>query len=189
MRASLQSQIAQDIQQQEQAQGGTPVNNIFYGNETDTASPPVGTVSETVTVTVSLQGSQEYIKTSDAQTVAKQKLPGQLKPNYTLSDTVKVGPPVVQSIDKQGNALIKIAAGGIGVYTITDNDKSTIQKSIAGKSKNDARAFIAKNPDLNSKNIVIQISYGGDHLPGNAQQITVATKDPPVPPVQLPTLT
>jgi serine/threonine protein kinase len=193
IKASLQPQIAQDIQQQEQAQGATPVNkNIFYGNETDTASPPVGTVSDTVTVTVSLQGSQECIKASDAQTVARQKLPGLLKPNYALSpsnDAVKVGSPVVQSIDGQGNALIKIAAGGISVYTITDNDKSDIQKHVAGKSKNDARAFIASNPNLNPKNIIIQINYGGDHLPGTAQQIIVEPKNPPMPPVQLPTIT
>src|SRR5262249_39686361 len=61
IRSGLQSQIAQDIHQQEQTQQAIAIGNIDYGDETVTATPPVGTVSNTVTVTLSLQGSQEHI--------------------------------------------------------------------------------------------------------------------------------
>jgi serine/threonine protein kinase len=188
IRPGLRSQIAQDISQQEQTQGLTPVGDIIYGNETDTSSPPVGTASDTVTVTVSLQGKQEYIKASDAQTVAKQKIRGQLKPNYTLIDTtLKISSPVVQSVDKQGNAQIKVVAAAFSIYTLTQSDITKLAKQIAGKSQQDARAIIRQDPNLDPQNIRIDVTYGGN-LPGDGQQITINQKNPSsIPPVQLPT--
>ena len=186
IQSSLQSQIEQDLRQQEQTQSLTPIGNIIYTNESSTASPNVGTVSKTVNVTLSLQGSQEYIKTADAREVAKQKLQGKLKPNYTLlDDSVKTSDPVVA----RGTVQIKIAAGGVGTYKITPSDITNIQKQIRGKSQQEARAFIAQNANLDPNHIVIKVNYGGN-LPGDVQQITVTPVDQSnIPFVQLPLVT
>jgi serine/threonine protein kinase len=191
IRPSVKSQIAQDIRQQAQTQGGMPIGDILYMNETDVANPQVGSTSNTVTVTVTLQGSQEYVKNADVRTVAAQKLQGQVKPSYTLIDTtVKIGQPVVQSVDRQGNAQIRVAAGAVSHYTITDNDRSGIQNAIAGKSQKDAPALIAaQNPNLDPNKITIRINYGGDHLPGSGNRITVNEANlSNMSPVQLPTI-
>jgi serine/threonine protein kinase len=189
IRPGVKTQIQQDIHQQEQTQNVTPIGNIVYTNEVPTASPAVGTVSKTVTVTLSLEGSQEYIKSADAHTVASQKLQGQLKPGYALIDTtLQIGQPVVQSIDTQGNAQIKIAAAGVSRYQISQSEISNMQNHIVGKSQKDARAFIAQNPNLDPQNISIRLSYG-DTLPGNTQQIKINEINPPtMPTVQLPTI-
>jgi serine/threonine protein kinase len=189
IRPGVESQITQDIQQQEQTQNAIPIGNIVYTNETPTVNPPVGTVSNIVIVTLSLQGSQEYIKATDAHTVATQKLQGQLKPNYSLIDTtLQVGQPVVQSVDAQGNAQIKIAAAGVSRYQISQSDIASMQNHIAGKSQKDARTFIAQNSNLDPQSISIRLSYG-DTLPGNAQQIKINEINPAtMPSVQLPAI-
>ncbi len=192
IRPNLRSQIAQDIGQQVRAQGGTPIGDVVYMNETDTADPPVNTPSNTVTVTVSLQGTQEYIKNADVRTVASQKLQGKIKPNYTLIEiTIQTGQPVVLSVDRQqGNALIRIAVGGVTRYTITPNDISAIQNLVAGKSWKEVPSLIAAlNPNLDPNKIAIRVTYGGDNLPRSGSQINVTEADPSnMPSVQLPTI-
>ncbi len=193
--ANVQSQIEQDIRQQEQAQGATGVANITYPkrNETGvvnpnaTATPPVGTVSNTVTVMLTMEGTQEAIKTADVMTVATPKLKTQLKPNYALIDsTVKTGQPVVRSVDAQGNALITIAVGAVSGYTMTPSDKSKLQNQIAGKSQEVARTILAQNANLDPTNINIKVNYGGN-LPGNGDKITITPRNPStMPAVQLP---
>jgi serine/threonine protein kinase len=193
--SSVQSQIEQDIRQQEQAQGATGVGSINYPRKTQTgavnpnatATPPVGTVSNTVTVMLTMEGSQEYIKKADVLTVATPKLKTQLKQNYTLIDsTVKTGQSVLQSLDAQGNARISIAVGAVSSYTMTPKDISSLQKLIAGKSQQQARAILAGNPNLDPNNLNITVNYGGD-LPGDGQKITINEKNPStMPAVQLP---
>jgi serine/threonine protein kinase len=189
LRVTVKTKINQDIDQQEKARGGTGVGKIVYWNETDTANPPVGTTSTTVRVTVSMQGSQEYINTNDTRPVALQKLQGQLKPNYILIDTTtKIGSPVIQSVDKRGNVQIQIAAGAMSRYNITPSDISNIQKQIAGKTQQQALAILQGYANIDPKNISIRVSYGGD-LPGSTGQITVTQVDPStIPAVQLPSI-
>jgi hypothetical protein len=183
----LRSQIAQDLRQQAQAQGGTPFGDIVYMNETNRASPSVGTTSKTVIVTLTLQGSQEYIKNADARTVAVQQLRGKVKQNYSLiPTTVQTGQPVVQSVDKQGNALISVPVGAVIRYTITENDISSIKTLIVGKDKQQAPGLIrTQNPNLDPEKIRVQNNYGNT-LPGDGERIDVKPTDPAnMPPVQL----
>lgn len=189
IRPGLESQIEQDISQQEHAQGATPVGNIVYSNEVPTANPAVGTTSDTVTVTLSLRGSQEYIMGTDARAFALQMLHKQLKQNYTLIETkIQIGQPVVQSVDAQGNVQIKIAAAGVIHYTIPQSAISDIKNHIAGKSQQEARTFITQNPNLDPHNISIHLNYG-DTLPGNVQQIKITEVDPStMPAVHLPAI-
>ena len=192
---SVKSQIEQDIHQQEQAQGVTGLGDITYPNRTETgvvnpnatATPPVGTVSNTVTVMLTMEGTQESIKTADVLTAATPKLKTQLKPNYALIDsTVKTGQPVVRSVDAQGNAQITIAVGAVSGYTMPKSDISSLQKRIAGKSQQEARAILAQDANLDPTNININVNYKGD-LPSNGDKITITPKNPStMPAVQLP---
>src|SRR5436853_146437 len=79
---TIQTQIAQDLQHQAQAAGATTVGDIHYDNPTGSANPTVGTVSKTVTVTVTQRGSVEYIKMSDARSMALSLLQQQMQQQY-----------------------------------------------------------------------------------------------------------
>jgi serine/threonine protein kinase len=185
LRSTVQEKIKNDIGQQEQGQGVTPFGDIVFGNESVTSKPLVGATSETVTVTLSLKGRQDCIKTSDVRTIAKQKLQ-QLKPNDTLVDsTMQVSPPVMQGSDAQGNVQIVVAVGAVGRTKISDNDISNMKKSIAGKSQDEARAIIAQNLNLDPKNIPIKID-NGTKVPGDVGHITINVANPSTTPsVQL----
>jgi len=189
---TVQSQVQKDLLQQGQAQGLTPVGDITYPPKTETgianptaiANPSVDTISNTVTVTLTLQGKQQFIKTDDVKTTAKQKLQAQLKPHYALIDkTIQIGKPIVQSIDAQGNALLKVPTAAVSHYT---PDTTDIANHIAGKSKKEALAFLTQISDLDPNKISIRTTVG-DNLPTNASQIIINTVDPSaLPPAQLP---
>jgi len=187
--SQVQTQIQQDIHQQIQAPSTMAVTNIFYAKEIVTPTPPVGTVSDTVTVTVSSQGFQEAINTDNTRTIATQKLQKQLPPNYSLiKTTLLFSSPIIQGIDAQGTVQLKIAVAAITRYTITPGDISSIRKHIIGKSQKQAHDIIVQNSNLDPNNISITIS-SGNTLPENAQQIKITTINPPtMPPVQLPTV-
>jgi hypothetical protein len=189
IRPKVMEQIRQDIRQQEQAMGATPIGDIVFTNEQDTSDPQVGAESKTVKVTVSLQGTQEYIKASDARTVATKMLQNKVPANYNLiQSTVQVSQPVVVGITPQGDVNIKVAAGGVSSYNIPPDTITDIQKRIAGKSQQDARLIIAQNQDLDPNNISFHLTYG-DTLPTDAQQIKINQSKPTsLPNVQLPTI-
>jgi serine/threonine protein kinase len=186
IRPQVITQITQDIHQQEQTLGATPVGDIVFANEQVTSDPQERAESKTVKVTVSLQGAQEYIKASDARTVAMKMLQNKLAANYSLiQSTVQFSQPVIMNVTPQRDVKIKIAAGGVSRYNMPPSTIADIQKQIAGKSQQDARLIIAQNHDLDPNNISFHLAYG-DTFPTNTQQITINQSEPTsLPNVQL----
>ncbi len=183
---NLRTQIEQDLRKQASAAGATTVGNIVYTNDNVTSDPPVGGEGKTVTVMLSEQGNLEYIKAKDVHDLALQLLGQKLATNYTLIDQLtQIGQPVVQGVNANGEVRILIAAGGIARYQFSSDDLAAIQDHIKGMKVKDARAYIAKQANLDPNVISIHLSYG-DTLPGNAGQIKMTTLDPiDLPQVQL----
>ncbi|HKV60028.1 MAG TPA: serine/threonine-protein kinase, partial [Ktedonobacteraceae bacterium] len=104
MQPGIENQIAQQLQQQIASAGGTQVTNINYAVVSATPTPAVGQVGDTVTVALVEQGSVGYIVSADASSVARNLLSNQVKQmgaNYTLlSNTVVIGHPVIQGVDR-----------------------------------------------------------------------------------------
>ena len=184
----LKTRIAQDLRTQTSAAGGTMVGNIFYPDPNISSDPPPRTVNPTVNVTVSQQGSVEYVKASDVRSLASTLLKRKSKPNYDLIDTtMQIGQPVIRSVDQKGNVTIAIAAAGISKYQISDRELADIQSHIKGKTIKEARAIIAKDPGLDPDAISIRVSYQENTLPTNPGQIKIIPSDlTNFPAVQLP---
>ncbi|GER87830.1 hypothetical protein KDW_19920 [Dictyobacter vulcani] len=187
LRPSLKYQISQDLHKQANLAGATTVGDIFYSDGTITANPPVGTVSKTVTVTMTEQGSMEYVKSKDVQSLALQMLKRKLLSNYTLIDSMtRVGQPVVQSVNANGEVKVAIAAAGVSRYQISETEMTTIKNQIKGMSVKDARAALLKHSNLDATTLAVHLSYG-NNVPTNIQQIKIITVDPTnVPTIQLP---
>ncbi len=188
-RATARSQIQQDLSKQASAAGATLVGTIVYQDTNVTANPSIGTVSKTVSVTVTEQGNVEGIKTQDVHNRAITLLQGKLSANYQLiSQYTQVSQPVVQSVSATGDVQIAVAAAGVEGYQITSTTVTDIQNHIKGMSSQAAHTYMSHYTGIDPQNVLIHISYG-DNIPSNTRQIKLTIAGPAtVPTVQLPIL-
>jgi hypothetical protein len=183
----LKTRIAQDLRTQASAAGGTVVGNIFYPDPNISSDPVPRTVSTTVNVTVSQQGSVEYVKTSDMRSLASTLLKRKVKQDYDLIDsTMQIGKPVIRGVDQKGDVTIAIAAAGVSRYYINDSEQASIKNHIKGKTLPEARTIIAKDPGVDPDSISVHVS-SGDRIPNDPGRINLLPpKQTNVPAVQLP---
>lgn len=187
VRPSLQTQIYQNLHKQASSNGTTLVGSVVYSDLQTTVNPPVGTVSPTMTLSMTEQGSVEYFKSGDVQTLALQVLKQKVAKNYTLvAATTRVGSPVVRNRDVNGNITIAIAAAGVSQYQVPDSELQNIKNHIKGDNLKAARAFISTDPNLDPSVTSVRLSYG-DTVPTNLTQIHINVVDPTnMPTVSLP---
>jgi len=175
---TVRSKIDQDLQKQAHDANATVIGNTMYSNEIATPKPSAGTASKTVTVTMSEQGSTEYIKAKDVDDLAMLLLKQKFNPHYELIESlVQIGQPVVQQVNADGTVQIAVAAGGVARYQMPASELADIQSHIKGLSQNDAHAQIAKDANIDPNGIGIHLSYGNS-IPNNAQQIKIGTTNP-----------
>jgi len=182
----LRSKIDQDLQKQAHDAGATVVGNSTYSNETIAQNPQVGTASQTVTVTVTEQGSIEYFKAKDVDDLAVLLLKQKLDQHYQLIDSLThIGQFAVQQVNPDGTLQIAVAAGGVARYQMPASELADIQNHIKGLTQKDALVQIAKDGNIDPNAIGIHISYGNT-IPNNVQQIKIQTINPSnLPPVEL----
>src|SRR5579884_1251550 len=189
---TVQSQVAQDLQHQAQVAGATTVGNIHYDNPTGSANPPVGTVSNTVTVTVTQRGSVEYIKMSDVRSMALSLLQQQMQQQYKqytfLAPLTQIGQPTIEGVDANGMVTLQIPAAGLVEYQFSQPQLDGIKNHIMGMKLNQARAFLKQQAGVGTSTVSLHTSYGtADTLPNNVGQIHLVTVNPTnLPSVQLP---
>ena len=182
MEPTLRAKIDQDLQKQVQAANVLKAGTTRYSNETATSKPPVNTVSQTVTVTLTEQGSTEYVKVKDIDDLAVLLLKQKLNQHYQLiASSTRVGQPTVEQVNPDGSVQIAVAAGGVARYQIPASELANIQNHIKGLTLKDARAQIAKDPNVDPNSIIISISYGNT-IPHNVQQIKITVIDSGNPP-------
>ncbi len=190
--ATLKTQVQQDLTSQEQANGETAVGQVYYSDGNPTSNPSEGTVSSTVTVTLTEQGSVEAIKTQDIQSLARtlltQKAQQQYGSGYALLDTyTRIGNPVVQSVDASGIVTTQIAVGGVVEYNLSPSVMHSFENAIKGKKQQDASSYLMHQPGIDATTVIVRVSYG-DTLPTNINQIHIVPLNPTnIPNVQLPT--
>jgi serine/threonine protein kinase len=189
IRPGLQAQIGRNLQKQAATSGATTVGDVFYSDTSATADPIVGSVSPTVTVTLTEQGSIEYIKPTEVQSMALSLLQKKVQAGYQLvSSESQTGKPVIRAVNVSGVVTIAIAAGGIEQYQLSNAQITTIQNHIKGMSLQKARSYVATLPDIDPASVSISLSYG-DTIPTNVGQIVIATRDPTnYPNVKLPSV-
>ncbi len=191
LKQTLEPQITQDLQMQAQAiAGSNQVGHVFFRTLNETVDPSVGTVSKTVTVALTEEGSIEYFTTDDAQNLARQllaKQAQQLGPNFVLlNPTVLLGQPSILSVDSNGVVAIAIAAAGVAQYQVPASQMTDMQNQLKGLKKNEASAFLKQQPGVDAATVTISVSIG-DTLPTDGTHIKLVAVSPAIlPPVQLP---
>ena len=189
---TLKTQIQQDLRTQEQKNGETAVGQTYYSDGNPTSNPTEGTVSNTVTVTLTEQGSVESIKTQDIQSLARtlltQKAQQQYGSGYTLLSTyTRIGTPIVQGVDASGVVTTKIAVGGVVEYNLSSSVMQSFENAIKGKTQQSASTYLMRQPGIDATTVVVHISYGTT-IPTNISQIHIVPLNPTtIPNVQLPT--
>ena len=178
IRPTLHSKIDQDLQKQAHDANATIIGNTMYSNEIVTPNPSAGTASKSVTVTMTEQGSIEYIKAKDVNDLAILLLKQKFNQHYQLIDSlVQIGQPVTQPVNTDGTAQIVVAAGGVARYQMPASELADIRNHIKGLPENNAHAQIAKDANIDPNGIGIHLSYG-NNIPNNVQQIKIQTINP-----------
>ncbi|HKF37538.1 MAG TPA: hypothetical protein VKB35_11615, partial [Ktedonobacteraceae bacterium] len=187
LRQSLIAQLTAEMDSQLQALHATEIGSKQFTDLSASSNPDIGTVSRTVTVTLTEQGSVEYINNMDAQQLARQLLVQELGPDTILmNSTVQVGRPVVEAVTDLGMATLKVAAAGIGEYRYLSTQLQAILNHIKGMTLTDARTYLRQQPGVNANSVSISIhsAFGTSNtLPGSASQIKII----PISPTTLPT--
>ncbi len=193
LRQSLISQLSAEMDSQLQALHASEIGSKQFIDLSESSNPAIGMVSRTVTVTLTEQGSAEYINGMDAQQLAHLLLAQELWPNTILmNSTVQIGQPVVEAVTGFGMVTMKVAAAGIEEYQYPSSQLQVILNHIKGMTLADARAYLRQQPgvDANSVSISIHTTFGDSNtLPGSASQIKIIPINPTsLPSASLPTL-
>ena len=192
---SLISQLSTQIDNQLQGLHASAIGQKQYVNLSQTSNPEIGAVSRTVAVTLTEQGSVEYVNTADVQQLARLLLARQLVPYAMLIDSsIQVSQPAIETVTDSGMVTMKVAASGLQEYRYPSSRLQAILNHIKGMTLADARAYLRQQPgvDMNSVSISIHSIFGNiDTLPYSASQITInyinPTSLPSAPQPALPT--
>jgi len=188
---TLRAQVRDDLKSKAQAANATIIGGITYSDGVPTPTPDIGSVSDTVTVTMREQGAVEYFKANEVQSLARILLTQQAQQQFgagyvLLNSSTQIGQPAIQSVDPNGNVTMQIAVGGVVQYSIDAQKLDAFQNHIKGTKQKDAHAYLAQQVGINANNIAIHVSYS-DTLPSDVHQIKIIQVTPStLPNVQLP---
>jgi serine/threonine protein kinase len=193
LRQALIAQLSAEMDSQLQALHATEIGTKQFTGLTESSNPAIGTVSSTVTVTLTEQGSVEYINDVDVQQLAHQLLAQALGTNHILvNSSVQIGQPVVEEVTDLGMATMKVAAAGVEEYQWPTTQLQVILNHIKGMTLTDARTYLQQQPGVNANSITISnhtLFGGSDTLPSSVSQSKLISINPTsVPTVSLPAL-
>ena len=182
LQQSLISQLSTQINSQLQAMQAFAIGSIQFSDISQTNTPDIGSVSDTVSVTLTEQGSVEYVNKADVQQVARLLLTRGLASNTSLvNSTLRVGQPVVEGMNDNGGVTLQVAAAGIEEYHYPSAQLQTMLNHIKGMTLAQARLYLRQQPgvDANSVSISIHTIIGAaDTLPYNVSQIKIMPLNP-----------
>ena len=191
LRQSLRNQITADLTKQARADNATTVGAINFVDGDPTPTPDVGSVSDTVTVTMKEQGAIEYFKGSDVQSLARTLLTQQAQQQFgtgyvLLNSATQIGQPAMQGVDTNGVVTMQIAVGGVVQYNIASAQTDSILNHIKGTKAKATQTYLMQQAGINPDSVTVHISYS-DTLPSDTHQIKLNQLSPSnIPSVQLP---
>ena len=193
LRQSLIPQLSAEMDSRLQALHATGIGPKQFTDYSESSNPAIGSVSNSVTVTLTEQGSLAYINSADVQQLVRQLLAHQLGPDYLLmNSTVQIGQPIVEGGTDLSIVTMKVAAAGVLKYQYPSTQLQTILSHIKGMARANARAYLRQQPgvDANSVSIAVHAMFGDSNtLPSSASQIKIVPINPTtLPSASLPTL-
>lgn len=192
MLPALRQDISHDLQSKIQAVHGTEIGTVNFSVPMSIANPQVGQPGQSVTVTMTEQGSIGYFLNADETLVVKQALgraATQFGQGYQLiSSTISIGRAQTRSIDFQTRvSSIAVAAGAIARYQFTRAQLQAISSELVGKSINAAEAFLKSQPGIDPNSVIIRFISGSSQstMPEDTQHIKLILSPGSLPGVQL----
>lgn len=174
MQPGLESGISQALQNKISGARGTQIGNVQFSIPTITSDPSVGTVSKTVAVALTENGSVGYISNADVASLMHQMLLAVAGQGYQLVEaTVKIGTAAIQGVDSaSGVSTMQVAAGAVARYQFTQAQLQTLSAGLKGKSLREAEAFLKNQPGIDPTSVRIHFSNGsGQSMPSDPQHI------------------
>jgi hypothetical protein len=156
--------------------------NPITCNPTVTANPPVGSKARSATVTVQVACSGEVYDQQGALAMAADLYkndstinPG---PGFALAGNVNTTLTQASVVDNKGMVSLLVTAQGTWVYQTAKlvAQEKTWAKQIAGKSKQQAIAFLKGQPGVGS----VSITFSGNTLPTDPNRISFTIQNVPV---------
>ncbi len=156
--------------------------NPITCNPTVTANPPVGSKATSATVTVQVACSGEVYDQQGALAMAANLYkndstinPG---PGFALAGSVSTSLTQASVVDNKGTVSLLVAAQGTWVYQTAKlvAQEKTWAKQIAGKSKQQAIAYLQSQPGVGK----VSITLSGSTLPTDPNQISFTIQNVPV---------
>jgi hypothetical protein len=163
--------------------------NPITCNPTVTANPPVGSKTTSATVTVQVTCSGEVYDEQGALAMAANLYkndstinPG---PGFALAGSVITSLTQASVVDNKGTVSLLVAAQGTWVYQTAKlvAQEKTWAKQIAGKSKQQAIAYLQSQPGVGK----VSITLSGNTLPSDPNQISFTIQNVPVSSTPTPT--
>lgn len=189
IKPSLDESIIQELQGQISAVHGRQVGQVNIFNQTETSSPQINQPGDTVTVTLTEEGSVGYIVDADATRIVQQQLQTEIAQQdqgfQIVDSTMHMGKPVITGIDSSGVISIKVQAGVVAVYQFNQNQLQQISNALVGKSLTWATAFLKNQQGIDPASVHIHFTSGkGPTLPSDIQHIRII----PIAPETLPSV-
>ena len=137
----------------------------------------VGTPADLVSVQVNMTATETVYNPQTARQVAEQLLGKEaaqtptLSSSYQLKDGLSVATPVITSRGNNGVIYLSVAARGLWVYNLTQQQVDAWRQSIKGATLQLAQTFLKAQPGVAS--VQIQLPFGADHLPTSIDQISM----------------
>jgi serine/threonine protein kinase len=171
--AGLQRNALQQLQGQlatDEVEAGKPAVSVQI-----TSDKPVGTQTDTVNVQVHLTAKVVAYNAESARQIAEELIirqaAQQLGNDYQLKDTLIVASPVVTSQESSGVIYLSVAAQGLWLYHLTQQQIDQWRQSIKGATLPLAQTYISTQAGVAS--VKIQLPFGMDHLPTSLDQILI----------------
>ncbi|MGH2506837.1 MAG: serine/threonine protein kinase [Ktedonobacteraceae bacterium] len=182
----LEQSIRQALQSKMSTLHGMQVGSVQFSVPTIIANPQVGSISNTVTVTLSEQGNAGYILNTDVTDLVHQLLTtavvSQLGQGFQVIDgTATSGQTALQTINpRNGVSTLKVAAGVAARYQFTSAQLQALSTSLAGKSQAQAEALLKSQLGIDPTSISIHFSTGssGQNMPDDSQHIKLIPLNP-----------
>jgi hypothetical protein len=157
-------------------------SNPITCNPTVTANPPVGSKASSATVTVQVACSGEVYDEQGALAMAANlyKNDSTINPGagFALAGPVSTSLTQASVVDNKGTVSLLVAAQGTWVYQTAKlvAQEKTWAKQIAGKSKQQAIAYLQSQPGVGKATI----AFSGNTLPTDPNQISFTIQNVPV---------
>ncbi|TMC15579.1 MAG: serine/threonine protein kinase [Chloroflexi bacterium] len=176
----LKEKLTQKLNQELQQKKASSAGDISCVDTGGTSNPQEGAQSDSVTVTLTEQCSAKFYLTSDALGLASNLLQKDVPAHFQLlKQHTTIGQPVVvRGTDANGAVSLLVPVAGVAQYQFSDTDLQNMQNHIKGMKKKDAMAFIAQQTGVDPEGIEVAITYGGDTLPNDLNQIHVSSSQP-----------